>query len=372
MITLVTLRTLSLLFLATLMFPSSAWAEKPIQLKYSKTEIEVMWRGRIRFILDKGAIPLVDFLSFLPRENSASVIGWTKDVMDQEGVALISFAGYWAPKDPGCKGHCWDYFIHRVVNGDPDRFILTTNKGGNNNWWKQKSGRSQDYIEQLEQQVLSGDYPFIGQIEFRHYMSNAQCKAGKTHRDIDIPLNGPNGHRVFKLSSATSVPVSIHLEPEDSALHALREMLEAYPKAKVIISHFGQVRHPEKEQRFGPRLIEHMLTVYPNLYFDLSTGEPGRLYRCGTYRVLDTVIWGDDGRGGQTNSLKPEYKELLRRFSSRFVVGFDYGPSNRQSAGYLKQRIKNIRLILRDLPSEAKHNIGYKNAWFLLTQEVWD
>jgi len=371
MITRVILGVLSLLVVSLFVPSSGVLEEVPVQLKYSQAEIEDKWQVRIQSFLDKDVIPLIDLLSFLPREDSKPVIRWTKDVMDEEGVALISFAGYWAPKEPGSKGHRWDYFIHRVVNAEPDRFILTTNKGGNKNWWKQKSGRPWDYIEQLEQQVLGDNYPFIGQIEFRHYMSNAQCRAGKIHRDINIPLNGPFGRRVFKLSSATGVPFSIHLEPEDSPLDALQEMLQTYPKAKVIVSHFGQIRYPEREQHFGPKLIEHILIAYPNLYFDLSTGEPGRVYKCDDHRVLDTVIWKDDCRGSQTDSLKNEYKEILIKFSDRFVAGFDYGPSNRQTADFLKRRIENIRLILRDLPDEAKHNIGYRNAWYLLTHKTW-
>jgi hypothetical protein len=291
--------------------------------------------------------------------------------MDREGVALISFAGYWAPKDKESRGHRWDYYIHRVVNADPDRFILTTNKGGNDNWWKQKGGRPWDFIDQLEQQVRTGTYPFIGQVEFRHYMSNAQCKQGKTDRDVDIPLNGPNGHRLFRLAGATGVPVSIHLEPEDAPLAALEEMLAAYPQAKVIVSHFGQLRHPERQQRFVPAYVEYLLGTYPNLYFDLSTGEPGRIYQCGAHRVLDTVIWDANGRGGQRDRLAPPYRELLSKFSTRFVAGFDYGPENRQSADYLRTRIANMRLILRDLPNEAQHDIAYRNAWRLLTGETW-
>ena len=344
-------------------------AEESVQLKYSRAEIEDKWKQRIQSFLDKNVIPLIDLLSFLPRENSAPVIQWTKDVMDEEGVALISFAGYWAPKSSGGKGHRWDYFIQRVVNDAPDQFILTTNKGGNKNWWQQKSGRPWDYIEQLEQQVLGGDYFFIGQIEFFHFMSNAQCKAGKAHRDINIPLDGPSGHRIFKLSSTTGVPFSIHFEPENSALVTLEDMLKTYPKANVIVSHFGQIRHPDRQQRFEPKLIEHLLATYPNLYFDISTGEPGSIYKCN--HVLDTVIWDDDGRGGQTNRLKSEYREILLKFSDRFVVGFDYGPVNRQSVEFLNRRIENIRLILRDLPEMAKHNIGYKNAWLLLTHKHW-
>jgi predicted TIM-barrel fold metal-dependent hydrolase len=371
MINRVMFRFLPILILFTSLLPCWTLAEEPIRLKYSRSEIEDKWRDRIQSFLNKGVIPLIDFLSFLPRKGSAPVINWTKEEMDKEGVALISFAGYWAPEEPGSEDHHWDYFIHRVVNADPDRFILTTNKGSNKNWWKQKSGSPEDFIDQLEQQVRRGEYPFIGQIEFRHYISNAQRRADKAARDIDIPLNGPTGHRVFKLSADTGVPFSIHLEPENAPLDALEQMLRAYPKAKVIISHFGQIRHPDRQQRFGPKLVERLLITYPNLYFDLSTGEPGRVYRSGNQRVLDTVIWEDDNQGGQRAMLKSEYKAILSQFSNRFVTGFDYGPSNRQSAGYLKLRIANIRLILRDLPDAAKHDIGYRNAWFLLTNRAW-
>ncbi len=365
-------RALFLLTIFIISYPAWVVAEKPVQLEYKQAEIEHKWKARIQSLLDEDMVPLIDLLSFLPRENSKPVIRWTKEIMDAEGVALISFAGYWAPKESGGKGHRWDYFIHRVVNADPDRFILTTNKGGNKNWWNKKSGRSWDYIDQLEEQVLSGNYPFIGQIEFRHYRSNAQCKAGKVDRDIDIPIDGPLGHRVFQLSAASGIPFSIHLEPENSALTALQKMLQSYPKAKVIVSHFGQVRHPQKESKFGPKLVEQMLTDYPNLYFDLSTGEPGRVYKCGDHRVLDTVIWEGGRWGSQTDSLKKEYRDIFIRFSNRFVAGFDYGPANRQSADYLKQRIENMRRILHDLPDEAKHNIGYRNAWHLLTKNAWN
>lgn len=362
---------LSLLVVSAFVLSSGARAEEPVPPKYPKPEIEDKWRVRIQSFLDRGATPLVDLLSFLSREDSESVIRWTKQVMDEEGVALISFAGYWAPGEPGSKGHRWDYFIHRVVNTDPDRFILTTNKGSNKNWWQQRSGTPWDFIDQLEEQARRGDYALIGQIEFRHYPSNAQCKADKTHRGIDIPLNGPSGHRVFRLSDETGLPVSVHLEPEDASLDALEEMLRAYPKAKVILSHFGQIRYPEKERRFGPDLVRRLLTTYPGLYFDLSTGEPGRHYTCGTHRVLDTVIWQEGKHGRQENTLKPAYKLIFAQFSDRFVAGFDYGPSNRQSADYLRERIDNIRLILRDLPDEAKHNIAYRNAWSLLTHRAW-
>ena len=365
-------RRILLVVALILALPVTVQGEEPVKLKYTRQQIEGKWQARIQSFLDKGEIPLVDLLSFLPRENSGPVIRMTKQVMDKRAVALISFAGYEAPQETGSRGHRWDYFPQRLANADPDYFILTTNKGSNKYWYSQKGGKLHHFVDQLEQQVRGGDYAFIGQIEFRHYPSNAQCKAGRAaKRNIDIPLNGNNGHRVFRLATETGVPVAIQLEPEDEPLAALEEMLAAYPKAKIILSHFGQIRHPEREKQFTPALVERLLNTYPNLYYDLSTGEPGRYYQCEGHKVMDTVIWQADSSGGQRNTLQVEYKNLLIKYSNRFVVGFDFGAPNRQSDSYLESRIRNIRLILRDLPASAKHDIGYRNAWFLLTGRSW-
>ena len=78
----------------------------------------------------------------------------------------------------------------------PDRFIPTINGGINPNWIKHKGGRDRDYIDQLEKHVTNGTYAIMGEMEFRHYLSNGECKDGRG-RDVDIHLNSENGHRVF-------------------------------------------------------------------------------------------------------------------------------------------------------------------------------
>lgn len=150
----------------------------------------------------------------------------------------------------------------------------------------------------------------------------------------------------------------------------LEKMLQAYPGAKVIVAHFGQIRHPEKQRRFGPALVRPLLSTYTNIYYDISVGGPGRIYKCRNYEVLDTVIW-ENSHGSQRDRLKPEYKAILTEFSDRFVVGFDYGDGRPPLPRFLKDRVKVRRLILRDLPEEARHNIAYRNAWKLLTGKAW-
>jgi predicted TIM-barrel fold metal-dependent hydrolase len=343
-----------------------AEAEGRTSLKYDRKTLEKKWRDRIQSFLDRGVIPLVDLESSLKRKDGRKYLDGSVSVMDELGVALIAFDGRQAPRrSKKQEGYRWGYYIHEIVNNYPDRFILATNGGTNKNWFSQKNS----FVDQLEEHVRSGVYPIMGEIEFRHYMSSQQCKEGRTDRDISIPLNGLSGQRIFSLSQETGIPFVIHLEPEDGPLKALEEMLESYPKAKVIFAHFGQIRHPEKERRFSPELVRHLLATYPNLYYDISVGHPGRRYKCNG--VLDTVIWQEGGFGSQKSALKPEYKAILTEFSNRFVVGFDYGGGRAPLLEFLKNRVKNVRLIMRELPEETKHNIGYRNAWKLLTGLDW-
>jgi len=53
------------------------------------------------------------------------------------------------------------------------------------------------------------------------------------------------------------------------------------------------------------------------------------------------------------------------------VVGTDYGGGRAPLPDYLNSKVENIRLILRDLPTAAKHDIAYRNAWKLLTGREW-
>ncbi len=358
---------LAVFFVLHLSLTKHAQSAPPITLKYDKSAIVEKWRMRINSFIDKDIIPLIDLESSLKQVDGNGYLDSTLPVMDKLGIALIAFDGYQAPKEnKKQKGYRWSYYIHEIVNIYPSHFILATNGGTSKNWLRQKDS----FVSQTEAHVRSGDYPIMGEFDFRHYMSGRQCKRGRTERDSSIPINSENGRRIFSLSEETGVAFVIHHEPEDRPLAELEEMLVLYPKAKVVWAHFGQIRHPGKESKFNPELIRRLLSTYPNLYFDISTGYPGRRYKCNS-NTLDTVIWQEGLLGSQKSILKPEYKALLSEFSNRFVVGTDYGGGRKPLPEFLNKKVRNIRLIMRDLPEEAKNNIGYRNAWYLLTGKQW-
>ena len=53
------------------------------------------------------------------------------------------------------------------------------------------------------------------------------------------------------------------------------------------------------------------------------------------------------------------------------MAGTDYGGGRPPLPRFLRDRLKNLRLIMRDLPDTAKRDIGYRNAWKLLTGNPW-
>ena len=349
---------------------AAAQAETPVALDLPRAALEAQWRGRIQGFLDRGVVPVIDLESSLPREAGTRYMTELLTAMDRLGIALIAFDGYQAPQD-GKKsaGYRWGYYIHEIVNAHPDRFVLATNGGTNPNWLQQKGGNATDFIDQTEVQVRSGAYPIMGEYDFRHYLSSNQCKTKQDHRDVDLPLDGPNGHRLFRLLAETGVAFAVHLEAEDHALAALEKMLAAYPAAKVIVAHFGQIRFPEKQRHFTPETVRRLLGSYPNLHYDLSTGHPGRTYACNGGR-RDTVLWETRG-GQQIDQLTADYKAILTDFADRFVAGTDYGGGRPPLSQHFSERIGNVRLILRDLPPAAQQAIAWGNAWRLLTGRPW-
>jgi hypothetical protein len=367
---------LPVLALATVFLPAHlacadgserAYGAEPVPLKYGRAKLTEKWRARINSFLDKGVIPLISMQATI-RQSQTDEVAFALDAMDEFGFALISFDGHQAPKD-GRKGYRWSYHVRELVNRFPDRIILATNGGNKRNWAKQKGGRDIDFIDQTERHVRTGVYPLMGEFEFRHYMSSWQCQKNATHRDVKVPINGPNGHRLFKLAAETGVPFVIHHDPEDKLVEQAEQMLARYPKAKVIWAHFTQIRNPARQRRFGPKLVRRLLETYSNLSYDLAIGRPERIYKCTGQR--DTMIWDEAYLGIQSDDLKPEYKKILTEYSTRFVSAIDFGGGRPILSDFLENKAANLRLILKNLPVKAQHDIAYRNAWKLLTGKGW-
>ena len=340
------------------------------ELHFTKEQLKTKWKERILFFLDKKKLPKIDIQASITTSQIEKYFPKVLKTYDKLGIALSSYDGYQRPKD-NSKGYRWSNYILDLTNTYPEYIIPTANGGTNKSWTQQ----NESFISQLEKEIQTGKYLNMGELEFRHYMSSKQCENKKHGRDIEIDLNSPNSRRVFALSEKSGVPFVIHLEAEDKHLDKVDKILTEFPKAKVVWAHFGQLRQPELQKNFKPETIKKLLSKHLNLYFDLAAGEPNRKYKCSgknNNKILigDTIFWVGKP-GNQKNKIKKEWKKILVEFSDRFVFATDYGGGRKPLRDHLIKKVNVFNDVIKDLPEEAKHNIAYKNAWYLITGTKW-
>ena len=305
------------------------------------------WRRRILALLGRGTQPIIDTEASYGRDIPTD---YMLEQMDREGVALVCFAPFF--REPGRGSR----FSLELANTHPDHFVPTTCDGTTDYWFRQAG----PFLEVTVQEAKSGEYFLLGELEFRHYPSPKQYQAKNFGRDITIPIDGPWGHAVFRLSAETGLAFQIHYEPEDTLLPPLERMLAAYPQAKVIWCHAGQVRYPDRQRTYGPTYLDRVLGAHPNLFCDLALSQPGSRYP-GSGFVHNTAQFSD-GRP------RPEWVQLLEAHPDRFTVGSDIAPDRYDD---FPRKIRQSRTLLASLSAETAAKIAHRNAWRLLTGEVW-
>ena len=306
-----------------------------------------LWRERVGSILKRGTLPIIDTqASYGPNIP----VDYMVEQMDENGVALVCFAPQFRDPQQGSQ------LSLDVAAKHPDRFVPTTCDGTTDYWFRQNG----PFLEKMQREAGSGDFFLMGELEFRHYPSVQQYKAGKFRRDITIPIDGPWGHAVFKLSSETGIAFQIHYEPEDALLAPLEKMLKTYPEARVIWAHAGQVRYPAKQSAYGADYLKRTLAQHPNLFCDLALAAPGSAYP-GSGFIHNTVRFSD-GR------LRTEWQTLFESHPDRFTIGSDIAPDRYQN---FSRKITRVRRLLTPLSERTAARIAFENAWRLLTRQVW-
>lgn len=303
------------------------------------------WQRRLRAILARGGLPIIDIEAtyVAGKTNVALMI----ERMDELDVAQIAFAPAFAATGQAALE------LHRE---HPEYFIPTTNSGEFPRWWSDPLA----FVDGVREDLQTGSYFMMGEHEFRHYPSPEQVAAGQSFRDISIPLDGPAGQALFRLSEETGVAFQLHYEIEDRLLPALEAMLARHPKAKVIWCHLAMVRYPERATAFGPERVGGLIERFPGLHFDLAVPDPAHVYRPSGER--DARLF-TDGR------LDERWRALIEKHPKRFLAASDYRPPVEQH--YRNNILRQRTLILDALSERARHLVAYGNAWRLVAGEPW-
>lgn len=307
---------------------------------------------RLKKILAAGELPYIDMESSC---NSGRVdIDFVAKNMDRLNIGLMALSA-----DIGegqfKRGVRYDNLSEKLVAAYPDRFIPI----GNGGQPPALTEAPTEFMDTQEAAFEKRQIMCLGEFEFHHYPSGRQVRRGEgEERNVNIPIDGPTGHRVFSLSEKTGMAFQIHYEIEDPLLTPLEKMLAQYPKARVVWCHIAQVRYSERATRYNAAYVDGLIKRFPNLYFDTAFGDAASVYRPSNQR--HARIWGEGG------GLAGEWRDLLAAHPQRFLSALDLGGDRMERIGEYDQRHRHF---LKLLPADMQHRVAYRNAWSLLFGE---
>lgn len=169
------------------------------------------------------------------------------------------------------------------------------------------------------------------QTEFARGVTGAQAGPykgiGEFHLYDSANANGPVAKKLMQFAEKNNLAILSHVD--DVAIDLL--MAHA-PKARLIWAHTGIGGAPAAR-------VDALFTRYPTLMGELS-------YRPG--------LTCDSGK------LCPEWRALLLKYPSRFMIGSDTWVNQRWQ--YYDELMKGYRVWLGDLPPDVARKIGWDNG----------
>ncbi len=315
------------------------------------SQLRAGYAQRLKKILAAGGLPYIDIESSC---NSTKLdIASVAKSMDQLNIGLMALSAD-IGKGQFQKGVRFDNLSKKLQASYPDCFIPV----GNGGQPPALTEASDEFLDAQEAAARKKQIMLFGEFEFRHYPSPRQAKRGETDRDVNVPIDGPTGHRVFSLSEKTGLPFQIHYEIENELLAPLEKMLEQYPKAKVIWCHLAQIRYIERTSKYTSGYVDALIKRFPNLYFDTAFGDATSVYPPSNQR--HARVWTAFG------GLKSEWRDLIVAHAKRFLSALDLGGDRLDR---IVEYDQNHRNFLKRLPSETQHQVAYRSAWSLLFGE---
>jgi predicted TIM-barrel fold metal-dependent hydrolase len=242
-----------------------------------------------------------------------------------------------------------------VCSQYPQRLVPTIIHGDGPRW----HGHDMSVVKKIDTDARSGEYFAMGEFESRHYYVSIP-----SNRDIHMPTDSDSFHGIFRASQESGVPFLLHHDAEDVLLPQVEKMLSLYPGAVIVWCHVGRNRDPRTwSQLPTPEGVEKFILKYPNLHFDILQSGAGKIFPpTGAY---ESVLY----YGTKVATLRPEWVKLFNNYADRFLIGSDINTFRWNNYDEVILRLRNS--VLRVLTKEAAEKIAFKNAWRLMSGQVW-
>jgi hypothetical protein len=312
------------------------------EYQFNFAKLKPAYLSRIQSIKRLGVLPIIDIESsynptYFDPENFVHS-------MDRAGIALSCLS-----LDPPRGGSVWNDASNQLAIQFPGYFIPTGNGANEPAWTKS----SEQFLDQNERCIIEQKIPLMGEFEFRHYPSPRQVQRG-ADRDVNIPIDGPLGDRLFSFAEKSGIPFQIHYEIEDKLLSPLEKMLTQYPNAKVIWCHFAQIRYSSRSTIYSPDYLGVLLDKHKNLYIDTAFGDSQSIYPLS--REPHSRYWAN----------QDAWNKLIVSKPYRFLAAIDLGGDRIEK---LEDWTQKLRFFLKSLPEQTAEIVAYKAAWKLLFNE---
>ncbi|NCA18017.1 MAG: amidohydrolase, partial [Betaproteobacteria bacterium] len=306
----------------------------------SLSQLKSGYAARIKRLLSSGALPYIDIESSC-NPNKIEIDSLARKI-DELQIGLMAMSA-----DPTgrqfSEGVRYDSLNERLISKYPDRFIPVGNGG------------QPPFLTQAPDEVLAAHVAvaqrepllLLGEYEVRHYPSPRQVKRGEMDRDVDLPIDGPTGHKIFALSERLGIPFQLHYEVEDALLPPLERMLAQYPRSKVIWCHVGQVRYAERTTAYNPSYVEGLIKRFPHLFFDTAFGDANSTYPISRQR--HSRVWAS------LDALRDDWLDLFVSHPERFLSALDLGGDRMDQ---IDEYDRKHRDFLARLPQRTQHQIA--------------
>ena len=272
-------------------------------------------------------LPLIDAHSQLPSpETAADVIG----LMDRAGIVktILSFRG---------TGKAGD--VIALWRQYPGRIVPSIKTKG-----KHYVKGNDKFFSNLARMLKNPAFGAMGELILWH----AQ-KGDKAPQQI-VAIDSPQVQEALKGAITKGWPFVIHIEfaaarkagDAEPLMAKLKALLKAHPDHPFAMIHMGQLQAVE---------VGALIAKHPNIYFITSHANPLTVVR-------SSQPWTNMFEGER---LAPAWKALMSDQPDRFIFGIDNVWPEHWGEKYIEQ-VALWRKALTELPHEAAHAIGHRNA----------
>lgn len=207
----------------------------------------------------------------------------------------------------------------------PGFFIFPDVHGGRRGGYELKEG----LLNKVSGLFKSGSIGGVGEV-YIHLSYAPFAPAG-----IITNIASEAERTLLKRANALGMTVHIHHEAPDAAL---KDALSEFSNIKFVLAHSGYL---------APSVLDKLMSDHPNLYADLS--------------LISNHYFGPFKDSPKLKkSPSDEWKTLLIKHQSRFLVGSDIGASL-ERVSKLPSIIEDYRIMLGHLPNEVAEKIAYRN-----------